>query len=215
MSDETEDSPAPGSELGVELYREYWGRGEEILAYRDEEKEHNRRRFGQTWREVNGRDHKRCIILCLNPGQRKPVRCPCCYGNAGFVPIDEMPGIEPLPTRAERLAAWLGTLAAAFWDAVTLPARVSQEHRIALIRDVLQDAMAAGLTAEIVQVCPECDEKEAANGLHRLPGSLRRLPRLRRKSQLLRDGTGPAGSRADGRDSRMGRPDQRSKGRSA
>jgi len=153
--DEIAEDEAPGSALGVELYREYWGK--------DAENEHNRHAFGQTYREVHGpgRDHKRCVILCLNPGQRKPVRCPCCYGKAGFRPMHEGPPIEPVPTRGERLSAWIGACLAAFHDAVTYPFRVSQQHRVALVRDVLQDAMQAGLTAEMVQVCPACEAHEA------------------------------------------------------
>ena len=155
------DEEAPDeSEMGVELYREYWGRSEET-GQREAEKEHNRRVFGQTYRELNGQ-HKRCIILCLDPGQRQPIRCPCCYGKAGFRPMHEGPPVEPVPTRGERLAAWLGACLSAFHEAVTLPFRVSQEHRVALIRDVLQDAISDGLTAEVVRVCPACDAHEAA-----------------------------------------------------
>jgi hypothetical protein len=151
--DEAETDETAESALGVALYSEHWGR--------DAAQEHNRRVFGQTYREVYGPQHKRCIVLCINPGQRKPVRCPCCYGKAGFRPMDELPGIEPVPTRGQRLAAWLGACAAAFWEAVTFPVQVSQEHRVALIRDVLQDAMEAGLTAEVVHVCPDCEAHEA------------------------------------------------------
>jgi hypothetical protein len=159
--DEIDDETPAESALGVELYSEYWGRGEEI-GQLQAEKEHNRRVFGQTYREVNGRDHKRCVVLCLNPGQRKPVRCPCCYGKAGFRPMHEGPPVEPIPTRGERLAAWLGGCLAAFQEAITMPFRVSREHRVALIRDVLQDAMNDGLTAEVVRVCPSCDARELA-----------------------------------------------------
>ena len=161
---ETAEEDTPGeSGMGVELYREYWGRGEEIRAL-EAEKEHNRRVFGQTYREVNGRDHKYCIILCLDPGQRKPVRCPCCYGRAAFRPMRDAPGIDPEPGRWERFSAWagtcIGTFAAALWEAVTFLWRVSQDHRVALIRDVLQDAMDEGLIAEVRQVCPECEAHE-------------------------------------------------------
>ena len=157
---ETEDDETPAeTALGVELYREYWGRGEEAGQIQAE-KEHNRRVFGQTYREVSGPDHKRCVVLCLNPGQRQPIRCPCCYGKATFRPMHEGPPIEPEPTRGERLAAWLGACLAAFQEAVTYPFRVSREHRVALIRDVLQDAISDGLTAEVVQTCPDCDAHE-------------------------------------------------------
>jgi hypothetical protein len=157
MSEESAEEPAEESALGVALYREEWG-------WRDKEaeQEHHRRVFGQTYREVNGPEHKRCIVLCLDPGQRKPVRCPCCYGKATFRPMREAPPIAPEPGRGERLSAWLGACAAAFWEAVTYPWRVSQQHRVALVRDVLMDAMEAGLTAEVVHVCPECDAHDAA-----------------------------------------------------
>jgi hypothetical protein len=152
---ENDEEPPDESALGVELYREYWGKD-------GAEKEHNRRVFGQTYREVNGPEHKRCIVLCINPGQRQPVRCPCCYGKAAFRPMHEAAPVDPEPGRGERLAAWLGACIAAFWDGVTYPWRVSQQHRVALVRDVLMDAIDAGLTAEVVQVCPECDAHDAA-----------------------------------------------------
>jgi len=133
-----DDHSPERSQMGVELHREYWG-----------------------W--TNNEDHTQCIVLCLNPGQRKPVRCPCCYGKAGFRPMHEWPEeIDPVPTRGERLAAWLGACLAAFCEAVTTPFRVSRQHHVALIRDVLQDAMDAGLTAEVVQTCPTCDAHDAA-----------------------------------------------------
>ena len=132
MTDIDDESPVQ-SRLGVELHREYWG-----------------------WTDA----HKRCIVLCLNPAQRKPVRCPCCYGKAAFRPMHEWPQIDPEPTRGERLSAWLGACLAAFHEAITYPFRVSQEHRVALIRDVLQDAISDGLTAEVVQTCPVCEAHE-------------------------------------------------------
>jgi hypothetical protein len=153
---EHDEDEAIQSSLSVELYREYWGRGEEIRQY-EAEKEHNRRVFGQTYREINGRDHKRCIVLCLDPGQRQPVRCPTCYGKIGVRAMREMPDVDPVPTRGERLAAWLGRCAGEFIDGARYPFRAGREHTVAVIRDVLQDAMAAGLAAEIVQVCPSCE----------------------------------------------------------
>lgn len=134
-----------------------------ILAVRSEaEIEHNRRTFGVTYREVYGRDdHSQCIVLCLDPGQRRPVRCPCCYKRAAYRGFDEMPEVAPIPTRGERLAQWIGACLAAFWTGLTAPLRVSDDHRRALIRDVIQDAMEAGLRAEVVEVCPACEAAEA------------------------------------------------------
>ena len=158
MSEETQDEEAQDSQLGVELYREYWGRGDEgaqVLA----EKEHNRRVFGQTYRERVGPQHRRCIVLCLNPGQRNPQRCPTCYGKAGVLPMDQA-DVEPLPGRGEQFARWFGRCLGELIDGIMWPFRQGREHRIALIRDILQDAMNAGLTAEITQTCPECAAKE-------------------------------------------------------
>lgn len=147
---EKEEEEETVSGLGVELYREYWGRGEEISAW-DAEKEHNAKKFGQTYREVHGheREHKRCVVLCLDPGQRNAIRCPVCYGKAGTVPMDQGPEIDPIPTKGARLAAWLGGTAAAFWQGLRFPFTRDQEHYRALVIDVIQDAMEAGLTAEV------------------------------------------------------------------
>jgi len=124
-----------------------------------DEFEHNRRVFGQTYRERHGK-HKRCIVLCLNPGQRTAVRCPTCYGRVAVLPVDHAPAVDPPPTRGERFAGWLGrTLGRAlgeFLDALAYPFRASADHRAAIIRDTLQDVIAAGLTAEVVQTCPQC-----------------------------------------------------------
>jgi hypothetical protein len=165
MSDEDEEEGGqfrdPGGVISRLADAEIASRDEWRVSRTSAEIEHNRRAFGVTYNEVYGRDdHRQCIILCLDPGQRRPVRCPCCYKKAAYRGFDEMPEIEPIPTRGERLAEWIGACMAAFWTGLTAPLRVSQEHRVALIRDVIQDAMAAGLTAEVVQICPVCAAAE-------------------------------------------------------
>jgi hypothetical protein len=103
-----------------------------------------------------------CVTYCTNPGQRrKGVRCPSCYGEVEIRAFgaDE---IEPGPTRAERFTAWAGGWVAAFCEAVMFPARVSRAHTEAMVRDLLQEAIGAGLRAEILTVCPVCEASEQA-----------------------------------------------------
>lgn len=118
-------------------------------AMTDAEREHNAQMFGVTYRErIGRRAHNRCIILCMAPNPRRLNQCPSCYGKA--VPMDIYAAqLEPMPGRAARMGRWAGEWAAAFWEAVTLPFHRSQEHARALVVDVLRDAMAAGLTAEV------------------------------------------------------------------
>lgn len=119
----------------------------------DAEREHNARVFGETYRERAGLVHGQrrgdpCLILCQQPSPERVNRCPSCYGRA--IPMDLYQAkLEALPRRAERIGRWAGEWAAAFWEALTMPFRHSAEHQRALIVDVLQDAMAAGLSAEI------------------------------------------------------------------
>ena len=124
------------------------------------EREHNAKMFGVTYRERNRpRDHDRCIILCVNPAPTRVNQCPSCYGKA--VPYDVyQSGFEPMPGRAERFSRWLGECAAAFVQAFRYPFQRDAEHYRALVIDVIQDAMRAGLRAEVVQVCPVCEAAE-------------------------------------------------------
>ena len=54
-----------------------------------------------------------------------------------------------MPPRTGRLAAWFGGVAAAFAEAFMFPFRVGRAHTEALVRDILQEAVAAGLSAEV------------------------------------------------------------------
>lgn len=121
------------------------------------ERDHNRQMFGITYRERHGLpEHAVCVAYCRNPGQRRHgARCPSCYEKIDIRPIGSE-DIEPVPTRAERFAAWAGGWAGAFLEAAMFPFRVGRAHTEAMVRDILQQAMAAGLRAEIVQVCPKC-----------------------------------------------------------
>lgn len=129
---------------------------EHLSALTNEEREHNRRVFGQTWRERTGqtfadqrRSHTRCVAYCLTPGdRRRGIRCPSCYGDIDIRAIGQE-DIEPSLTRAERLAAWIGAWIGAFCEAVMFPFRVGRAHTEALIRDTLQQSIDAGLTADI------------------------------------------------------------------
>lgn len=160
MSEDDGQDPADQeSQLGAALYTEHWGRGgkpdpdpayvKKILS--DEEREHNANMFGVTYRERVRRDHNRCIILCLAPNAKRVNKCPSCYGKA--VPMDiYMAKLDALPGFAQRLGRWIGEWLAALAEAVTLPFRRDREHARALIVDVLQDAMAAGLSADIPEL---------------------------------------------------------------
>jgi len=112
------------------------------------ERRFNANVLGVTYRESKGHRHNRCIILCDQPNEQRVNRCPSCYGRA--VPMDiYVSHLEPMPGRGARLAAWLGGLAGAFAEAVTFPFRVGRAHTAALVRDILQEAIGAGLSAEV------------------------------------------------------------------
>jgi hypothetical protein len=138
----------------------------------DAEREYNASVFGLTYRER----HDRCIILCEQPHPQRVNQCPSCYGKA--VPMDiYLSQLEPVPGRGARLAAWAGGMAAAFAEAFMFPFRVGRAHTAALVRDILQEAIGAGLTAEV-------------DGLHEI---LTRLETLERELRAIRDATGAPG----------------------
>src|SRR5271154_5335128 len=107
------------------------------------EREHNARVFGLTYRERNNAAHDRCIVLCVGPNPGRVNRCPSCYGKAAPMDI-YMARMDPMPSRAERIARWaggvLGAAAGAFAEAVTFPFRVGRAHTAALVRDIMQEA---------------------------------------------------------------------------
>ena len=112
------------------------------------EREYNKQVFGLTYRERHGQTHERCIILCTAPNAGRVNRCPSCYGKA--VPMDiYMAGLEPMPSRSARVAAWAGGVFGAFAEAVMFPFRVGRAHTAATVQDILQEAIGAGITAEV------------------------------------------------------------------
>lgn len=114
-----------------------------------EERQHNRQVFGVTYRERYGQPAGICVCYCLTPGQRRRgIRCPACFQEVEIRPLD-VSDVEPGVSRAERFAAWAGAWMGAFADALLFPFRVGRSHTEAMIRDILQEAMAAGLSAEI------------------------------------------------------------------
>lgn len=146
MSDDEETEVLAESQLGATLHREYWGRTDAPAS--DVERQHNAQTFGITYRERAGRAHDRCIILCLSPREHRVNQCPSCYGKA--VPMDiYAAGLDPMPGRGQRIGRWMGEWFAALLEAVRFPFHRDQEHARALVVDVLQDAMAAGLTAKV------------------------------------------------------------------
>lgn len=120
------------------------------------EVEYHRRVFGVTYRERYGPGHDRCVVYCLEPGQKLKGRCPKCYGPARLAPISEAPDFDPGPGRSARLARWAGVLLGELALGAAWPFRASREHHQAMIRDILQDAMAAGLAADVSVTCPGC-----------------------------------------------------------
>lgn len=123
--------------------------GRTVAAQTPEERAYNRRVFGVTYRERFGQPGGVCVAYCLTPGQRRRgIRCPACFQDVEIRPMSGSE-VEPGLTRAERLAAWAGGWVGAFWDAVLFPFRVGRAHTEALIRDTLQEAITAGLQAEI------------------------------------------------------------------
>lgn len=137
-------------ELDLPTYSEHWGGKSRTTAdWTDEERRHNRRVYGLTYSERYGRPGGVCVTYCLTPGQRRRgVRCSSCYQDVEIRPMDGSE-VEPGPTRTERFMAWAGGWAGAFCEALLYPFRVGRAHTEALVRDILQQAMEAGLSAEI------------------------------------------------------------------
>lgn len=152
MSEEAiqaEDEPRGASELDLPTYSEHWGRARTTADMTPEEKQYNRRVYGLTYSERYGKPAGTCVTYCLTPGQRhRGIRCPACFQDVEIRPFGE-PEVEPGATRAERFSAWIGGWAGAFCDALMFPFRVGRAHTQALIRDTLQEAMGAGLNAEV------------------------------------------------------------------
>jgi hypothetical protein len=130
-SEEAEDEP--GSALNAALHTEYWG-----------------------W------DHHACVVYCRDEHPRnvrrarRGERCPHCYGK---VIVRSIHGteVEPAAGKMERAAGWLGGWIGALWQAITYPWRLDQARLRALLAELLE----AGMRAEVVQVCPQCEEAEA------------------------------------------------------
>lgn len=129
------------------------------------EVEYHRQVFGVTYRERHGPEHDKCVVYCLEPGQKLKARCPKCYGPARLAPIADAPDFDPGPGRMARLARWFGVLLGELALGLAWPFRHSRAHHEALIRDILQDAIGRGLAAEVVSICPECEQKEAENAV--------------------------------------------------
>jgi len=130
--DTDETAEETGSALNAALHSEHWGR------------------------HMSQDGHlKRCIVVCRTDDPRPPKRCPSCFGRALSVPQWQAQ-LEPPPGLAARLGRWAGDWCAAFWLALTYPWRLDQ----ARLRALLEDMMAAGLRAEVVQVCPVCEAAE-------------------------------------------------------
>lgn len=144
------DETRGASELDLPTYSEHWGRkGRTTADWTPEEKQHNRRVYGVTYRERYGEPAGVCVTYCLTPGQRRRgIRCPSCFQGVEIRPMDGSE-VEPGPTRAERFAAWVGGWAGSFCEALMYPFRVGRAHTEAMIKDILQEAMAAGLSAEV------------------------------------------------------------------
>lgn len=129
-----------------------------------EERAYNRQVFGVTHRERHGQTAGVCVTYCLTPGQRRRgIRCPACFQDVEIRPLDGS-DVEPGVSRAERFAAWAGGWAGAFADAMLFPFRVGRSHTEAMIRDLLQEAMAAGLRAEIDGLADIMQVLEAIEG---------------------------------------------------
>lgn len=118
----------------------------QVSEWTPEERAHNRAVYGVTYSELHPREHAVCVTFCLTPGQRRRgPRCPSCYGKVDVRAIGEA-DIEPCPTRAERFAAWAGGWVAAFCEALLFPFRVGRAHTEAMVRDILNEALAAAVT---------------------------------------------------------------------
>jgi hypothetical protein len=118
----------------------------------DAEREYNTKVFGLTYRERHRKDYDRCIVLCMAPNPGRVNRCPSCYGKAAPMDI-YLSQLDPAPGRAARMARWaggaIGAWIGSFAEAVTFPFRVGRAHTAALIRDILQEAVEAGVSAEV------------------------------------------------------------------
>jgi hypothetical protein len=123
-----EEQEETSSSLNATLHREYWGR-----------------HFSSDGRL------RRCIVVCRSDDPRPPQRCPCCFGRALSVPQYEAL-LTPVPGLGERSARWLASWIASFWDALTYPFRRDTEQ----IKALLGELLAAGMRAELVEVCPQC-----------------------------------------------------------
>ena len=123
-----------------------------------DEADYNRRLYGLTYRERYGRED-RCIQLCKTP-RRTPrnARCISCYGKTAVMSFADAAGqgLAPRrgPGRGTRLARWVGGLVGAALEGAAVPFQRSRDHQAALIRDLLQDAIGAGLAVEMT--CDTC-----------------------------------------------------------
>jgi hypothetical protein len=106
-------------------------------------------------REHWGWDHKACIALCRTPARNsRGKRCPSCLKRVVIADLNGIE-IEPFATRSELFAAWCGRMLTEFWQGITYPWRLDQ----ARMRYLLEQAIATGLTAEVI--CPRCEAAEA------------------------------------------------------
>lgn len=157
--------------------------GRTVADQTPEEKAYNRRVFGITYRERYGQPAATCVSYCQAPGQRRRgPRCPACYGPVEIRPLNGS-DVEPGATRGQRFAAWAGGLAGAFAEAMMFPFRVGRSHTEAMVRDILQEAMAAGLRAEIPDLPQLFDILQVLEGIE---GELR----------VIRDAADAAGERS-------------------
>ena len=146
------EEDAGKSQLGGVVYREYWGRGQEQA--------HNRRVFGQTYREKYGQDIDQDVLFCIHDSHQGTTFPSAMHGKIRVLPASETPAFDPEPGRGDRLARWFGRCLGEFWLGLTYPFRASQDHTRAMIRDVLHDALiASALTIETVP-CPVCEAGE-------------------------------------------------------
>lgn len=134
-----------------------------------EERAYNRSLYGLTYNERHGGARTGCVSYCLQPGQRRRgARCPACYGTVDIRPLTEDSDIEPGPTRMDRFAAWAGSWVGAFLEAVMFPFRVGRAHTEAMVRDILREALAAGLQVDTLG-----DILTALEGIEQTLGAIR------------------------------------------
>jgi hypothetical protein len=93
----------------------------------------------------------RCVIYCQDPHISRLLRCPSCYKKAVVWAEPKDRGATP----GERFAGWLGRMLAELWQGLTYPFRYDRDQ----LRAMLEDLLADGMRAEVVQVCPECERK--------------------------------------------------------